>query len=104
MRGLVSVRATVAATLGINCLCSAPFRADLVERNSVGARYGSHMRWHAATGLGIIVLANGRYADAQRIGKLAHRQLLEQNSILPSPDRLVQRLIEAWRALCITAC
>lgn len=39
--------------------------------------YGSHMRWDPTTGLGVIALANGRYADAQRVGKIAHRMLLE---------------------------
>jgi CubicO group peptidase (beta-lactamase class C family) len=30
--------------------------------------YGSNMRWHPASGLGVIVLANGRYAPAARLG------------------------------------
>ncbi|HEY2551267.1 MAG TPA: serine hydrolase domain-containing protein [Streptosporangiaceae bacterium] len=30
--------------------------------------YGSHMRWHPASGLGVIVLANSTYAPAQALG------------------------------------
>jgi hypothetical protein len=42
-------------------------RDDLATGRTVGHSggypgYGSHMRWHPATGLGVIALANGRYA------------------------------------------
>jgi CubicO group peptidase (beta-lactamase class C family) len=36
--------------------------------------FGSNMRWHPASGLGIIVLANGRYAPATLLG----RELLDE--------------------------
>ena len=40
--------------------------------------YGSHMRWHLASGYGLIALANSTYAWASRAGKHAHLALLRQ--------------------------
>jgi CubicO group peptidase (beta-lactamase class C family) len=40
----------------------------IVQHSGGYPGYGSHMRWHPATGLGVIVLANGTYAPAQALG------------------------------------
>jgi len=39
-----------------------PMNGDIVQHSGGYPGYGSHMRWHPATGLGVIVLANGTYA------------------------------------------
>jgi Beta-lactamase len=39
-----------------------PVNGDIVQHSGGYPGYGSHMRWHPATGLGVIVLANGTYA------------------------------------------
>jgi CubicO group peptidase (beta-lactamase class C family) len=39
-----------------------PVHGDIVQHSGGYPGYGSHMRWHPATGLGVIVLANGTYA------------------------------------------
>jgi CubicO group peptidase (beta-lactamase class C family) len=41
-----------------------PAFGDIVQHSGGYPGYGSHMRWHPATGLGVIVLANGTYAPA----------------------------------------
>jgi CubicO group peptidase (beta-lactamase class C family) len=41
-----------------------PAHGDIVQHSGGYPGYGSHMRWHPATGLGVIVLANGTYAPA----------------------------------------
>jgi CubicO group peptidase (beta-lactamase class C family) len=41
-----------------------PVGGDIVQHSGGYPGYGSHMRWHPATGLGVIVLANGTYAPA----------------------------------------
>jgi CubicO group peptidase (beta-lactamase class C family) len=41
-----------------------PVNGDIVQHSGGYPGYGSHMRWHPATGLGVIVLANGTYAPA----------------------------------------
>ena len=40
----------------------------IVQHSGGYPGYGSHMRWHPATGLGVIVLANATYAPAQALG------------------------------------
>lgn len=40
--------------------------------------FGSHMRWHPASGLGIVALANGTYAPMSAVGHAALRDLVEQ--------------------------
>jgi deoxyribose-phosphate aldolase len=36
--------------------------------------FGSHMRWHPASGIGVVVLANSRYAPVQGLAKEALRE------------------------------
>jgi CubicO group peptidase (beta-lactamase class C family) len=45
--------------------------------------YGSNMRWHPASGLGAIVLANGRYAPSTHLGRALLLALLD-DEIAPS--------------------
>jgi CubicO group peptidase (beta-lactamase class C family) len=68
--------------------------------------FGSHMRWHPATGLGVIALANARYAPATL---LAREQLAELIRVEAAPVRrtapaaptvaarvAVERLLDRW--------
>ncbi len=68
--------------------------------------YGSHMVWHPASGLGVVGLANARYAGPYRMTRVALAALLEE---LDAPARLVRptaaaasararvdALVEAW--------
>jgi CubicO group peptidase (beta-lactamase class C family) len=68
--------------------------------------FGSDMRWHPASGFGIIVLANGRYAPASRLARELFNGLLESG--VPSARRIraaapteaaravVEGLLEGW--------
>ena len=66
--------------------------------------YGSHMRWHTATQIGVIALANGRYASPVAACVPALRYLLsktQQPVVRPSKECLtlqiqVNGLIENW--------
>jgi hypothetical protein len=49
--------------------------------------FGSNMRWHPASGLGVIVLANGRYAPATPLGKDLLEALLAAEA---APSRRVR--------------
>lgn len=40
--------------------------------------FGSHMRWHPASGLGIVAIANGTYAPMSKVGVAALRDLVVQ--------------------------
>jgi CubicO group peptidase (beta-lactamase class C family) len=40
----------------------------IVQHSGGYPGFGSHMRWHQATGLGVVVLANGTYANAPAAG------------------------------------
>jgi CubicO group peptidase (beta-lactamase class C family) len=51
-----------------------PSFGDIVQHSGGYPGYGSNMRWHPATGAGVIVLANGTYAPA---GTLAAALLTE---------------------------
>ena len=51
-----------------------PAHGAIVQHGGGYPGYGSQMRWHPATGTGVIVLANGTYAGA---GQLASRILAE---------------------------
>jgi hypothetical protein len=68
--------------------------------------FGSHMRWHPASGLGMIAFANHRYGPA---GRLANEMLVELLRLEAVPVRrtranaatlaardTVERLIDAW--------
>jgi CubicO group peptidase (beta-lactamase class C family) len=68
--------------------------------------YGSTMRWHPASGVGVIALANGRYAPATALGRALIDALLEADvapvrRIVPGPATLaartaVEALLESW--------
>ena len=48
--------------------------------------FGSHMRWHPASGLGIVALANSTYAPMTMVATAALRELVER---LDAPRRAV---------------
>ena len=68
--------------------------------------FGSHMRWHPASGLGLIALANARYAPASLLAKELLGVLLHADVAPPRRTRpnartraareAVERLLEAW--------
>jgi CubicO group peptidase (beta-lactamase class C family) len=68
--------------------------------------FGSHMRWHPASGLGVIAFANGRYAPASLLAKEIMGVLLEAEVARVRRTRpteatraaraAVERLIAAW--------
>lgn len=68
--------------------------------------FGSHMRWHPGTGLGVVALANARYAGVHRPAAEALRALVLSSAVsprrvqpAPATVRLreaAERLIEAW--------
>jgi CubicO group peptidase (beta-lactamase class C family) len=68
--------------------------------------FGSHMRWHPASGLGVVALANGRYAPASLLARELLAVLL-QAEVVPlrrtrpaeatrAARTAVERLIAAW--------
>ncbi len=57
--------------------------------------FGSFMRWHPASGLGVIVLANGRYAPATHLGRAALSALLEADV---APTRRVRPVVATLAA------
>jgi CubicO group peptidase (beta-lactamase class C family) len=68
--------------------------------------FGSNMRWHTASGLGLIVLANGRYAPATLLSRDLLRALLDAEAVpvrrvRPAPATVAARatvegLLERW--------
>jgi CubicO group peptidase (beta-lactamase class C family) len=68
--------------------------------------FGSTMRWHGASGIGVIVLANHRYAPATRLGgellsALLRADVARPRRITPAAATVgaradVERLLEAW--------
>ena len=68
--------------------------------------FGSHMRWHPGTGLGVVALANARYAQVHGPTEEALRTLVRSGAVPPrrvrasaSTERLRQaadRLLLAW--------
>jgi len=68
--------------------------------------FGSHMRWHPASGLGVIALANGRYAPAsllarELLGVLLQAEVVPVRRTRPggatrAARTAVDRLIAAW--------
>lgn len=68
--------------------------------------YGANMRWHPASGLGVIVLANGRYAPATQLSRALLAAMLEDEvapsrRVAPSPATLearrrVEALLRDW--------
>lgn len=68
--------------------------------------FGSHMRWHPATGLGVVGLANGRYAPVTLLVREILAELVASGAVpvrRPSPapataraQAAVMRLLERW--------
>ena len=68
--------------------------------------FGSHMRWHPASGLGVVVLANSRYAPASGLATQALRLVLADPAARirrhePWPETTaarasVERLLDEW--------
>ena len=68
--------------------------------------FGSNMRWHPASGIGVVVLANSRYAPAFGLAMEALRLLVADTETRirrhePWPETsaaraAVERLIDAW--------
>jgi CubicO group peptidase (beta-lactamase class C family) len=66
--------------------------------------YGAHMRWHPSTGLGVIALANGRYASPALACIPGLRYLISQKKLKPFKptlklleiQNLVNKLINNW--------
>jgi hypothetical protein len=68
--------------------------------------FGSHMRWHPASGLGVIAFANARYANAgllarEILGVLLHAEVVPAHRTRPGAATHaartgVERLLEAW--------
>jgi CubicO group peptidase (beta-lactamase class C family) len=57
----------------------------IVQHSGGYPGFGSHMRWHLASGLGVIVLANGTYAPAHPLAsRLLHALLRPQPVARPS--------------------
>ncbi|HEX6857204.1 MAG TPA: serine hydrolase domain-containing protein [Streptosporangiaceae bacterium] len=63
-----------------------PAHGRIVQHSGGYPGYGSHMRWHPATGLGTIVLANGTYADAPGLGARMLDALLTASAALARAD------------------
>jgi len=59
-----------------------PVHGRIVQHSGGYPGYGSHMRWHPATGLGTIVLANGTYAGAPGLGARMLDALLTASAAL----------------------
>lgn len=63
---------------GFGLMCERDERHGTVVSHSGGyPGFGSHMRWHPQTGLGVVVLANSSYAPVHRAGTAALELLLE---------------------------
>jgi hypothetical protein len=68
--------------------------------------FGSHMRWHPASGLGVIALANHRYAPATLLARDQLRELVQAesapvrrtrpNAATEAARAAVEALISAW--------
>ena len=55
----------------------------IVQHSGGYPGFGSHMRWHLASGIGLIVLANGTYAPALPLGARLLETLLRSRSGTP---------------------
>jgi CubicO group peptidase (beta-lactamase class C family) len=79
---------------------------DVVSHSGGYPGFGSHMRWHPGTGLGILALANGRYAPCEAKASAALQAVLS-DAKAPSgrvtlwPETIharatVERLLREW--------
>lgn len=70
-----------------------PGMGDVIAHSGGYPGYGSHMRWHRRFGLGIVVLANGRYATpgvpaAKALDVLVHEAM--------SRGRMAATIVRPW--------
>jgi CubicO group peptidase (beta-lactamase class C family) len=61
--------------------------------------FGSHMRWHPGTGMGVIVLTNARYETGRVQATTALRTLLADLADPPDPDAVWPETVEARNAV-----
>lgn len=84
-----------------------PRWGEIVQHSGGYPGFGSHMRWHPATGLGVVVLGNSTYAPAAPLGARLLEALLERcggegHAVAPWPATLAaqasaERLVtEGW--------
>ncbi|HET7472490.1 MAG TPA: serine hydrolase domain-containing protein [Candidatus Limnocylindrales bacterium] len=81
-------------------------RGRIVSHSGGLPGYGSNMRWHPATGLGVVAVANGRYAQPASVCSDALNLLIDRGRAAPrrpSPwpatlaaKAVVERLVDAW--------
>jgi CubicO group peptidase (beta-lactamase class C family) len=55
-----------------------PAFGTIVQHSGGYPGFGSNMRWHPATGIGVVVLGNGTYANAHSLGARMLSELLRQ--------------------------
>lgn len=83
-----------------------PGMGDVIGHSGGYPGYGSHMRWHRQSGLGIVALANGRYATpgipaSKALDVLVHEAMSRRRAagktVRPWPETLyaVRRITEA---------
>lgn len=71
---------------------------DVVHHSGGYPGYGSHMRWHPETGLGVIGLANGTYAAPVDVCRDALRALVAQERRAPAAPTATPALVDAVTA------
>jgi len=77
----------------------------IVQHSGGYPGFGSHMRWHLASGMGVIVLANGTYAPAHPLASRMLDELLRSRSgagrrYLAGLRERVNRPGLSWRPGC----
>jgi len=71
---------------------------DVVQHSGGYPGYGSHMRWHPETGLGVIGLANGTYAAPVDTCRDALRALVAGERRAPASPSATREIVEAVSA------
>jgi CubicO group peptidase (beta-lactamase class C family) len=71
----------------------------VVSHNGGYPGYGSHMRWHPRTGLGVISLTNGRYVTGSAQATKALRALLTDAAAPPAHEPLWPETVQARTAV-----
>ena len=97
----------VAAGYGFGLVVEQHLRfGDIASHSGGYPGFGTHMRWHMATGTGVIALSNGTYSGMSRPASAALDAVLRRHSapsriVTPAPaswaaKREVQRLLVEW--------
>ncbi|GAA1968469.1 serine hydrolase domain-containing protein [Nocardioides panacihumi] len=71
---------------------------DVVQHSGGYPGYGSHMRWHPETGLGVIALANGTYAAPVDVCRDALRALVAGERTAAASPTASREVVEAVSA------